>query len=80
LHTLGNFSGPADVYTDTEARMATTIDIRTLFPLSANVAWARYLEATRGIEGEEYERVEGAAWEELQVALSRLPERPTEAA
>ena len=60
--------------------MATTIDIRTLFPLSAEVAWTRYLEATRGIEGAEYERAEGAAWEELQLALSRLPERPTEAA
>jgi hypothetical protein len=60
--------------------MATTTDILTLFPLSAHVAWTRYLEATRGLEGEAYERAEATAWEHLQIALARLPERPTEAA
>jgi len=55
--------------------MATT-DIITLFPLSAEVAWRRYLEATQGRAGEEYEGAEAEAWEQLQLALSRLPERP----
>ena len=60
--------------------MATTTDIITLFPLSAGVAWTRYLEATRDLDGEDYERAEASAWEQLQLALSRLPARPTEAA
>jgi hypothetical protein len=59
--------------------MATT-DIITLFPLSAEVAWRRYLEATQGREGPEYEGAEADAWEQLQIALTRLPVQPSDAA
>lgn len=60
--------------------MTTQTDIRTLFPLSAEVAWKRYLEATRELDGDHYAAVEEDAWDELQVALGRLPQRPRDAA
>ena len=60
--------------------MATQTDIRTLFPLSAEVAWRRYLEATQALEGDSYEAAERDAWAELQIALGRLPQRPLDAA
>jgi hypothetical protein len=60
--------------------MATQTDIRTLFPLSAEVAWKRYLEATQGLDGDSYQLVEQDAWDELQLALGRLPRPPLEAA
>jgi hypothetical protein len=60
--------------------VATQTDIRTLFPLSAEVAWRRYLEATQGLEGDSYESAEADAWVELQVALRRLPQQPLDAA
>jgi hypothetical protein len=55
-------------------------DIRTLFPLSAEVAWKRYLESTQGLDGESYKMAEEDAWAELQVALGRLPRPPLDAA
>jgi hypothetical protein len=55
-------------------------DIRTLFPLSPEVAWKRYLEATQELNGESYNLVEEDAWAELQVALGRLPRPPLDAA
>lgn len=60
--------------------MTTQTDIRTLFPLSAEVAWRRYLEATRNRDGEDYDAAEADAWETLQMALGRLPHRPDDAA
>jgi hypothetical protein len=60
--------------------VTTQTDIRTLFPLSAEVAWRRYLEATQDLEGEHYESAEQDAWDELQIALGRLPARPLNAA
>lgn len=56
--------------------MTGSIDTITLFPLSAEVAWQRYLEATRAAEPGEYERVEQDAWAQLQVALSRVRTEP----
>jgi hypothetical protein len=55
-------------------------DIRTLFPLSAEVAWKRYLESTQDLDGESYKMAEEDAWAELQVALGRLPRPPLDAA
>jgi hypothetical protein len=55
-------------------------DIRTLFPLSAEVAWKRYLESTQSLDGESYKMAEEDAWAELQVALGRLPRPPLDAA
>jgi len=52
--------------------MTGSIDTITLFPLSAEVAWQRYLEATRGANAGVYERVEQEAWEQLQAALSHV--------
>ncbi|HYX86643.1 MAG TPA: hypothetical protein VE777_16850 [Gaiellales bacterium] len=51
-----------------------------IFPLTAEAAWRRYLEATRDAEGEEYAETEAEAWEELQAALERVPQRPDDAA
>ncbi len=51
------------------------MDIVTLIPLSADVVWTRYLEATRHLTGEEYALAETEAWEQLQTALANL-ERP----
>jgi len=53
-----------------------SIDTISLFPLSAEVAWQRYLEATRAADGGEYEQVEAEAWEQLQLALSRVRGTP----
>jgi hypothetical protein len=46
-------------------------------------AWAEYAERLRGLEGEEYDRAEQDAWEQLQatlralgVAESPLPDAP----
>jgi hypothetical protein len=52
--------------------MTGSIDTITLFPLSAEVAWQRYLEATRAAGTGEYEQVEEEAWDQLQLALSRV--------
>jgi hypothetical protein len=60
--------------------MTAQIDTITLFPLSAEVAWRRYLEATRDCDGDEYDTAEADAWETLQMALGRLPQPPDEAA
>lgn len=56
--------------------MPGSIDTITLFPLSAEVAWQRYLEATRASEPEDYEQAEQDAWAQLQVALSRVRSEP----
>ena len=32
-------------------------------------AWAEYAESLRGLDGEEYDRAEEAAWDELQATL-----------
>ena len=56
--------------------MPGSIDTITLFPLSAEVAWQRYLEATRAAAPADYERVEQDAWAQLQVALSRVRSEP----
>ena len=32
-------------------------------------AWEQYAERLRGLEGEEYDRAEEEAWEDLQAAL-----------
>jgi hypothetical protein len=78
---IGNFSDSDDVYTGREEEaMTTQTDIRTLFPLSAEVAWRRYLEATRDLDGEPYDSAEQDAWEELQIALGLLPQQPRDAA
>jgi hypothetical protein len=71
-----------DVYTgiENDDAVTTQTDIRTLFPLSAEVAWRRYLEATQDLDGEEYAATEEDAWEELQIALGRLPRQPLNAA
>ena len=60
--------------------MTMQTDIRTLFPLSAEVAWRRYLEATQELAGDSYKMAEEDAWAELQIALGRLPQPPLEAA
>ena len=60
--------------------MTMQTDIRTLFPLSAEVAWKRYLESTQTLDGESYKMAEEDAWAELQVALGRLPRPPLDAA
>jgi hypothetical protein len=60
--------------------MTAQIDTITLFPLSAEVAWRRYLEATRNRDGEDYDAAEAEAWETLQMALGRLPQPPDDAA
>jgi hypothetical protein len=60
--------------------MTTQTDIRTLYPLSAEVAWKRYLEATQELDGDSYKIAEEGAWAELQVALGRLPRQPLDAA
>jgi hypothetical protein len=52
--------------------LTTHDDIRTQFPLSAEVVWLRYLEMTRDLTGEDYAEAEAEAWEELQIALSHL--------
>ena len=57
--------------------MANSIDTITLFPLSAEVAWQRYLEVTRSADAEDYEQVEKDAWEQLQLSLSRVHSAPT---
>jgi len=38
-------------------------------------AWLTYSERLRGLEGEEYERVEQESWAELQGELRRLDRR-----
>ncbi len=35
-------------------------------------AWSAYNDQLRALNGEEYERVEGEAWDDLQSELSRL--------
>jgi hypothetical protein len=60
--------------------VTTQTDIRTLFPLSAEVAWRRYLESTQDLDGEYYDAAEQDAWDELQMALGRLPRQPLDAA
>jgi hypothetical protein len=60
--------------------MTAQIDTITLFPLSAEVAWRRYLEATRDRAGDDYDSAETDAWETLQLALGRLPQPPDDAA
>jgi hypothetical protein len=60
--------------------MTTTADIITLFPLSAEVAWQRYLEDTRGRQGDDYAAAEAEAWARLQVALGRVRQPPDDAA
>ena len=39
-------------------------------------AWADYADRLRGLEGEEYERAEAEAWEDLQAALGEAPATP----
>lgn len=58
--------------------MTPTADTITQFPLSQRVVWLRYLERTREA-GDDYAEVEQAAWEELQVALTRIPRSPEDA-
>jgi hypothetical protein len=60
--------------------MTAQIDTITLFPLSAEVAWRRYLETTKDRDGDDYDAAEADAWETLQVALGRLPQAPDDAA
>jgi hypothetical protein len=60
--------------------MTAQIDTITLFPLSAEVAWRRYLETTKDRDGDDYDAAETDAWETLQVALGRLPQVPDDAA
>jgi hypothetical protein len=60
--------------------MTAQIDTITLFPLSAEVAWRRYLEATHDRDGDDYDAAESEAWETLQLALGRLPQPPDDAA
>ena len=61
--------------------MATRIDTIALFPLSAEVAWRRYLESTRDLEGDEYDSAEREAWDVLQESLDRVPaHRPDDVA
>lgn len=38
-------------------------------------AWMAYSERLRGLDGEEYERVESESWTELQNELARLERR-----
>jgi hypothetical protein len=35
-------------------------------------AWGEYADSLRGLEGEEYDRAEAAAWEQLQATLHAL--------
>ena len=35
-------------------------------------AWGDYAESLRGLEGEEYDRAEAAAWQQLQETLQSL--------
>ena len=61
--------------------MSTSIDTISLFPLTAEIVWRRYLEETRSLDAESYTLGEAEAWERLQGALSRiLPDDPPEAA
>lgn len=62
--------------------MTPPLDTIALFPLSATVAWRRYLEATQGLDGDAYDLAERAAWEQLQVSLVRVrgSSRPLDAA
>ena len=59
--------------------MTSPADTITQFPLSQRVVWLRYLERTREA-GDDYPRVEEAAWDELQEALARIPGSPEDAA
>jgi hypothetical protein len=38
-------------------------------------AWAAYSRRLRDLSGQEYERVEGESWDELQAELQRLDRR-----
>jgi hypothetical protein len=49
-------------------------------PLSAEGAWRTYLQATKTAEGDRYQQVEQAAWEQLQATLADLPADPVGAA
>jgi hypothetical protein len=42
---------------------------------STRRAWMTYNERLRGLEGEEYERIESDSWTELQRELRRLERR-----
>jgi hypothetical protein len=55
----------------------TTPDLDKLRELedSTRRAWMTYNERLRDLEGEEYERVEGDSWTELQRELRRLERR-----
>ena len=53
-----------------------TLDTLRYFPVAPEVAWQRYLEATRAAAPADYERVEQDAWAQLQVALSRVRSEP----
>jgi len=56
--------------------------IAHLSPEDTRRAWDEYAEATRGLEGAEYDRAETEAWQRLQDALgtgataSALPRPP----
>ena len=52
----------------------------TILPLTKDAAWQRYLELTRDADAAGYAETEAEAWEELQVALERIPARPDDAA
>jgi len=41
----------------------------------ARRAWAAYSRRLRDLSGDEYERVEGESWEELQSELGRVERR-----
>ena len=36
------------------------------------LAWSEYAESLQGLEGEEYDRAEAAAWDHLQATLHAL--------
>jgi hypothetical protein len=60
--------------------MTTRIDTISLFPLSAEIAWRRYLDETRSLDPDDYERGEADAWDRLQGALGRVRPDPRDAA
>jgi hypothetical protein len=53
-----------DVHEPVRSRLAT---MRTAVDIQQ--AWQDYADRLRGLEGEEYDRAEQEAWEELQAAL-----------
>ncbi len=60
--------------------MSATTEVIRFLPTTPEAAWLRYLESTRGVEGEGYAQAEEAAWAQLQAALAHLPSQPAGAA